>query len=107
MSLNFYFCSSAARFAFTFIKVSFKDRDEPDVDDLIECLDLRDDFDPTDKVSSFSSSVFVCRARALLSFSHASLFFFVSATITKERTYLMSSVGCSAASRSGHILWLG
>ena len=73
MSLNFYFCSSAARFAFTFIKVSFKDRDEPDVDDLIECLDLRDDFNPKDKVSSSSSSV----ARALLSFSLASLFFFL------------------------------
>lgn len=44
-----------ARFAFTFIKVSFEDRDEPDVDDFIECLHLRDEFDPADKVSSLFS----------------------------------------------------
>ena len=27
------------------MRVSNEERDEPDVDDFIECLDLRDDFD--------------------------------------------------------------
>ena len=45
MSLNFNFCSYAERFSFTEMRVSNEERDEPDVDDLMECLDLRDDFD--------------------------------------------------------------
>ena len=54
LSLNFNFCSSAERFALTLIKLSFEERNDPDVDDFIACLDLRDDFDPTDKVSPLS-----------------------------------------------------
>ena len=44
-SHTFNFCSYAARFSFTEMRVSNEERDEPDVDDFIECLDLRDDFD--------------------------------------------------------------
>ena len=51
--------------------------------------------------SSFAEHVLFCPSPSL------PFFFFGSATITKERTYLVSSVGCSAASRGGHILWLG
>ena len=45
MLLNFNFCSYAELFSFMEMRVSNEERDEPDVDDLIECLDLRDDFD--------------------------------------------------------------
>ena len=52
-SLNLIFCSNAARFAFTSIKVSFEERrEEPDADVIFD--DLRDEPDRKDVISSLS-----------------------------------------------------